>query len=131
MIMKETAIRQKIAADINDYVGATNYTAYSTHRISIDKKNLPAVVVTTGVGLFQTGAEEVSLVVRMVIHDNKPAVENELDLHSQDIFDLFPIGSTLGGLVEYIKPESFDYVLDTEGSNAGAKVLIFNVNYEV
>ncbi len=124
-------IREKIAADIRTIAGGAKFgKVYSTHRNNIDAKNLPAVVVTTAVGLFLDGAENISLEVRVLIHDNEKDIENVLDVHSKDIYDLLPIGVDLGGLVEYMKPESFDYILDTD-SNAGVKVLIFNVKYEV
>jgi len=132
MILKEQPIREKIAEIIENFAGGAKYKAYSTRKNNIgdSAKDLPAVVVTTGVGLFEDGAEEISLEVRVAIHDNAKEVENLLDTHSQDIYDLLPIGSTLDGLVEYIKPESFDYILDNE-SDAGVKILIFNVKYEV
>ena len=124
-------IREKIAADIRTVAGGAKFgKVYTNKTNNIADKYLPAVVVRTGVGFFETGAEEISLEVSVTIHDNVEDVEDLLDLHSQDIYDLFPICTMLGGLVEYMKPESFDYVLDTQ-SNAGVKVLIFNVKFEV
>ena len=123
-------IRNTIADTIAAFAGGAKYKTYAKKTNNIQDKNLPAVVVTTVVGLFMDGAEEISLEVRVVIHDNEKDIEDVLDVHSNDIYELFPIGSTLGGLVEYMKPESFDYVLDDQ-SDAGAKVLIFNVKFEV
>lgn len=120
-------IREAIAADIN---ALARFNVYSYKRDNIMENKLPAVVVTIGDGFFEDGAETVSVDVRVEILDKGTKIENILDDHAENYVEpLFPIGFVLGGLVEYMKPISFSYLLDTE-SALGSMILNYNVKYD-
>jgi hypothetical protein len=125
---KTQAIREKIALDISNL--AFFNKVYSVKRTNIPDSSLPAVTVTTGTGDYGNGATETSILIRVEIKDKGAKVEDILDSHAERVEPLFPVGSTLGGLVEYMNPVSFDYALDDD-SATGVIGLNFEINYEV
>ena len=124
-------IRTEIARIIND--SSLLITAYRYGKDNFTDDKLPAVTVMTGSGTFESGAADCSVGVHLEIKakGKDSEIEDILDDFAQQIFELLPIGHTLGNLVEYIKPESFEaHVIDPDGS-IGTKGLNFNVKYEV
>ena len=126
-------IRESMAASVKALLLPTllqRYNVYSVRRDNLTDAQLPAVVITIPDGFFENGAEETSVNVRVEIRDTGKKIENILDDHAQNYIEpLFPIGNTLSGLVEYIKPVSFAYILDDD-SGIGSMILNYNVNYE-
>lgn len=121
-------IREYMAAEVN---ALAKYSVYSVKRENLTDEQLPAVIVTINDGSYDNGAEDVYVDVRVEIRDKGSKIENILDDHAQNYIEpLFPIGNTLNGLVEYIKPTSFAYLLDSESSQ-GSMILNYNVKYEV
>ena len=121
-------IRESMAAEVN---ALAKYSVYSVKRENLTDEQLPAVIVTINDGSYDNGAEDVYVDVRVEIRDKGSKIENILDDHAQNYIEpLFPIGNTLNGLVEYIKPTSFAYLLDSESSQ-GSMILNYNVKYEV
>ena len=126
-------IRESMAASVKALVllnTLPRYNVYSVRRDNLTDEQLPAVVITIADGFYENGAEETSVNVRVEIRDTGKKIENILDDHAQNYIEpLFPIGNTLGGLVEYIKPVSFAYILDDD-SDVGSMILNYNVKYE-
>ena len=126
-------IRESMAASVKALVllnTLPRYNVYSVRRDNLTDEQLPAVVITIADGFYENGAEETSVNVRVEIRDTGKKIENILDDHAQNYIEpLFPIGNTLGGLVEYIKPVSFAYILDDD-SGIGSMILNYNVKYE-
>lgn len=121
-------IREYMAAEVN---ALAKYSVYPVKRENLTDEQLPAVMVTINDGNYDNGAEDVYVDVRVEIRDKGSKIENILDDHAQNYIEpLFPIGNTLNGLVEYIKPTSFAYLLDSESSQ-GSMILNYNVKYEV
>ena len=121
-------IRESMSAEVN---ALAKYSVYSVKRENLTDEQLPAVIVTINDGSYDNGAEDVYVDVRVEIRDKGSKIENILDDHAQNYIEpLFPIGNTLNGLVEYIKPTSFAYLLDSESSQ-GSMILNYNVKYEV
>ncbi len=120
-------IREAIALKVDNLA---KYSVYSYRRDNLTPEQLPAVIVTIGGGSYEDGSEVMSVDVRIEIRDNGSKIENILDDHAENFIEpLFPIGNPLGGLVEYMKPESFSYLLDTE-SSLGSMILNYNVKYD-
>ena len=122
---------QQIREAITDKINAlAKYNVYSVRRDNLTEAQLPAVIVTIDGGIYEDGAEVTSVDVRIEIRDKGLKLENILDDHAENFIEpLFPIGNPLGGLVEYMKPESFSYLLDTE-SSLGSMILNYNVKYD-
>lgn len=121
-------IREAIAAKI-PLNPITKVYDYDKKNITDDK--LPAVTIANGQGTWDNGATECyvsfQIEIKTKADDNK--IQNELDKLAEIVEPLFPIGTTLNGLVEFMNPESFDYILDND-SSTGTMVLNFNVKYE-
>ena len=125
---KTTQIREAVADDI-DALAA--FTVYSWNKTNIANTNLPAVTVTINSGVYENGVQDCNAGLRIEIKaESLTKVEDVLDVHAELIEPLFPVGHTLGGLVEYMLPESFDYAFDSD-SSTGTMGLNFNVKYEV
>mgnify|MGYP000707654896 CR=1 FL=1 len=120
-------IRQAIAAIIPD----DTFTVYDYEKRNLMDANLPAVTVGNGNGSWESANTEcyIDFRINIIIKADDNEVQNELDDYAEIVEPLFPIGSTLNGLVEFMNPDSFDYVLDND-SSTGTMVLNFNVKYE-
>lgn len=125
---KTKAIRQEIKKIID--ASGVDFTVYDYDKRNISDNKLPAITIQTGAGVYSNGAEECDLVLFIKIHDKNPKIQDTLDDHAEIIEPIFPIGSTLNNLVEYMNPESFSDVFD-ESSSMGIMTLVFNINYEV
>lgn len=123
---KTTAIRKEVGSIIETLA---KFSVYTYTKNNLEDKDLPAVIVTTSTGAYEDGDENVLLDIRVEIRDKESKIEDVLDAHAEMIEPLLPIGDSLGGLVEYIKPESFDYLVDSE-TNVGTMGLNYNVKYE-
>ena len=131
---KSQVIREAIAAKLEALVGLDTLPyfkkVYSSHRV-VSGENLPAATVMGGGGTFDNNLNDtdVDMTVSIIIKAKGDNVQDILDSHAEKIETIFKIGETLGDLVEYMNPESFDYLID-ENSTAGTMTLTYTINYE-
>lgn len=123
-----TEIRNKMAERLENL--AYFNKVYKQKRSNISDQNLPAVSVISGAGVYSNGTSETDHTVRLEIRAKDVNIQDALDAHAEVVEPLFKVGDTLDGLIEWLRPDSFDYILDDD-SDVGVMVLDFNVKYEV